>query len=99
MTLSVKLLLIATLILSIIIPFGYYLIGEKNKKRYKRAIGTNVFFFFGALVIAGIMLLGGNPVHAADATTAPKSFCNQNLLSRSRIYTEFITSFHELSPV
>ena len=36
MTLTVKLLLIATLILSIIIPFGYYLLGEQSKKRYKK---------------------------------------------------------------
>ena len=48
-------------------PFGYYLIGEKNKKRYKRAIGTNVFFFFGAFVIASIMMYGGN-VQAASST-------------------------------
>ena len=65
MTLTVKLLLIATLILSIIIPFGYYLLGEQSKKRYKKAIGANVFFFFGAFVIAGIMLFGGDTVHAA----------------------------------
>ena len=73
MNTTVKLLLIATLMLSIIIPFGYFLIGQKTKKRYKRAVGTNVFFFFGALVIAGIMLLGGDPVQAADATTAVAS--------------------------
>ena len=70
MTLSVKLLFIATLILSIIVPFGYYLIGEKNKKRYKRAIGTNVFFYFGAFVIAAIMMFGGEPVQAAAAAEA-----------------------------
>ena len=56
MTLTVKLLLIAALMLGIIIPFGTFLLGERTKKRYKRAIGANVFFFFGALVIAGIML-------------------------------------------
>ena len=66
MTLTVKLLLITTLVLSIIIPFGYYLLGEKSKKRYKRAIGTNVFFYFGAFVIAAIMMFGGEPVQAAD---------------------------------
>ena len=66
MTLTVKLLLIATFILSIIIPFGYYLLGEKSRKRYKRAIGTNVFFYFGAFVIAAIMMFGGDPVQAAD---------------------------------
>ncbi len=32
MTLTTKLILIAALILSIIIPFGYYLIGERNRK-------------------------------------------------------------------
>ena len=52
MTLTTKLILIAALILSIIIPFGYYLIGERNRKKYKRAIGTNVFFFFGAFAAA-----------------------------------------------
>lgn len=67
MTLTVKLLLIATLVLSIIIPFGYYLLGEKSKKRYKRAVGANTFFFFGAMVIAGIMMFGGDTVHAAEA--------------------------------
>ena len=67
MTLTTKLVLIVTLILSIIIPFGYYLIGEKNKKRYKRTIGVNAFFFFGAFAIASIMLLGGPEVHAASA--------------------------------
>ena len=64
MTVTVKILLIATLILSIVIPL-YYLIGEKNKKRYKRAIGTNIFFYFGAFIAAGIMLFSGTPVQAA----------------------------------
>lgn len=70
MTLTVKLLLIAALILSIIIPFGYFLIGEKNKKRYKRTLATNVFFFFGAFLVAGIMLFTGAPVQAAEAAGA-----------------------------
>ena len=66
MTLTTKLILIAALILSIIIPFGYYLIGERNRKKYKRAIGTNVFFFFGAFVITSIMMFAGPQVHAAS---------------------------------
>lgn len=72
MTLATKIILIAALILSIIIPFGYYLIGEKNKKRYKKTIGVNAFFFFGAFAIASIMMLGGN-VQAADTTAAAAS--------------------------
>lgn len=68
MTIATKIIFIAALILSIIIPFGYYLIGEKNKKRYKRTIGINAFFFFGAFAIASIaMLAGPGSVHAATA--------------------------------
>ncbi len=71
MTLATKLILSITLILSIIIPFGYFLIGEKNKKRYKLTLATNAFFFFGAFTIATIMLLGGPNAQAAEtATTA-----------------------------
>ena len=48
MTLATKIIFITALILSIILPFGYYLLGkEKSRRRYKRAIGTNAFFFFG----------------------------------------------------
>ena len=43
MTLATKIIFIIALIVSIIVPFGYYLLGEKSKKRYKRAIGTNAF--------------------------------------------------------
>ena len=66
MSLTVRLLLIATLLLSIVIPFGYFLIGQRTKKRYKRAIGTNVFFFFSTILIAGIMLFAGDPVQATQ---------------------------------
>ena len=69
MTLATKIIFIIALIVSIIVPFGYYLLGEKSKKRYKRAIGTNAFFFFGAFAIATIMLLGGPDVHAAEAAS------------------------------
>ena len=68
MSLATKIIFIATLVLSIIIPFGYYLIGEKNKKRYKRTIGVNAFFFFGAFAIASIMMLAN--VQAAETAAA-----------------------------
>ena len=71
MSLATKIIFIAALVLSIIIPFGYYLIGEKNKKRYKRTIGVNAFFFFGAFAIASIMMLAGPAnVQAAEASGA-----------------------------
>ena len=72
MSLATKIIFIAALVLSIIIPFGYYLIGEKNKKRYKRTIGVNAFFFFGAVAIASIMMLAG-PANVQAAETAAAS--------------------------
>ena len=70
MTLTVKLLLVLALVLSIIVPFGYYLLGERSKKRYKKALGANVFFYFGCFLIAGIMLFGGAPVEAAETASS-----------------------------
>lgn len=72
MTLSIKLLLIAAIVLGIIIPFGYYLLGEKSKKRYKKALGVNIFFYFGAFLVASIMLFGGD-VQAAETAAAAAS--------------------------
>ncbi len=75
MTLGTKIVFIIALVLSIIIPFGYYLLGrEKSRRRYKRAIGSNVFFFFGAFVVASIMLLGGPDVQAAGSVAADSGF-------------------------
>lgn len=74
MTLATKIVFIIALTVSIIVPFGYYLIGEKNKKRYKRAVGVNVFFFFGAFVLASIMMLGGPNVQAAEAAASDAGF-------------------------
>ena len=45
MTLT-KIVLIIALILSIVIPFGAFLIGERSKGRYKTSLGINCFFFF-----------------------------------------------------
>ena len=49
MSLTIKLLLIAAIVLGIILPFGYYLIGQKNAKRYKKALGANIFFTLAVL--------------------------------------------------
>lgn len=69
MTLLTKIVLILALVLSIIVPFGAYLIGEKNKGRYKAAVGCNAFFFFGTMMLAAVMAFGGD-VQAAETTAA-----------------------------
>lgn len=65
MTLT-KIVLIIALILSIIIPFGAFLIGERTKGRYKTSLGINCFFFFGTLILANIAMFSGD-VFAAEA--------------------------------
>ncbi|MCI8853858.1 MAG: ATPase [Lachnospiraceae bacterium] len=69
MSMLVKVLLIVALVLSIIIPFGYYFLGEKSRNRYKRSIGCNCFFFFGTLMLATVLVLGGE-VQAAEGAAA-----------------------------
>ena len=71
MTLTAQIVLAVALILSIIIPFGYYLIGEKSRGRYKTAIGLNAFFFFGTMLIAAaVMFTGQTSVQAASGSDA-----------------------------
>lgn len=96
MTMGTKIVFIITLIVSIIVPFGYYLLGEKSRKRYKRAIGTNAFFFFGAFAIASIMLLGGPNVQAAEAVTADAGFATGMDILRLRSLRDFPVSAAEL---
>lgn len=64
-----QVLFVIALVLSIILPFGYYLIGERNRGRYKTSLAVNVFFFFGFLLVASVVALGsGTTALAAEAT-------------------------------
>ena len=67
MTSAIKLAIIAAFILSILLPFGYFMKGERNKKRYKRSIAANIVMFFGVVVIAAVMLFVSEPVQAAQS--------------------------------
>lgn len=64
---STKIILVGILVLSFIIPFGVYLLGEKKKGSFKAALGFNALFFFGTLAIADVMMFSGK-VSAADAS-------------------------------
>ena len=50
MSTIIEILTAAALILSIIIPGGAFLLGERNKKRYKKSLAVNCFFFFGIVI-------------------------------------------------
>ena len=69
MSLMIQITVAAALILSILVPFGAFFLGEKNKKRYKRSLACNCFFFFGSLLVGTIVMFGGT-VSAQAATAA-----------------------------
>lgn len=69
---TIQILLAITLVLSIIVPFGAYLLGEQNRGRYKTTIGVNAFFFFGTLLVAiAVMFAGTTSVSAAAEAADP----------------------------
>jgi V/A-type H+-transporting ATPase subunit K len=67
---EVKIIFVIALILSIIIPFGSFLISNKKSKgTFKAALACNAFFFFATLIIADIFMFTGK-ASAAEATAA-----------------------------
>lgn len=70
---TVRILLAVTLILSIILPFGYFLIGEKTKGRFKTSLAVNCFFFFGTLLVCTVLMFNGDVFAAAEAVDASSS--------------------------
>lgn len=66
----VKITLFAALLLSIVVPFAYFLSGTKNKARYKLTIGTNAAAFFGIMLVACGFMFSGNAQAAETANAA-----------------------------
>lgn len=69
MTILIKLTLSLAFVLSIVIPFGTFLLGEKNKKRLKSSLGVNIFFFFGTMVVASVMMMSQSTYAAGEAVS------------------------------
>lgn len=70
MSTLVKITLSVALLLSIAIPFGAYVIGEKNRGRYKRALVSNLVLFFGVMLFTSAMIFSGNAQAAQAAGEA-----------------------------
>lgn len=62
---TTKIIIVAILLCSIIIPFGSFLLSKKKEGGFKAALASNAFFFFGTILVADVMLFSGN-VHAAE---------------------------------
>ena len=68
MNMIIQIVTAIALIISIIVPFGYFFLGEKSKKRYKRTLAANCFMFFGVLLVATVvMLLQEQPAYRLPA--------------------------------
>lgn len=66
---ATKILLVVILLCSMIIPVGGFLLSKRKEGGFKAALGCNIFFFFGTVLVADILLFGGN-VQAAGETAA-----------------------------
>lgn len=63
---SAKITIIITLLLTIILPFGSFLLNRKKTRGgFKAAIACNSFFFFSILIISDILMFRGK-VSAAE---------------------------------
>ena len=63
----------AALVLSFILPWGYFLRGERSAKRYKRSLAVNCLSFFGLLLIAAVVMFSGSTAVFAEGETAAAS--------------------------
>lgn len=70
MSLTIKILLAAALLLSIGVPFGAFIAGEKTKGRYKKALALNMVMFFGTIIGATVIMGMGNTALAAETAEA-----------------------------
>lgn len=65
-----KVILVLILVASILLPFGAFLFSKKKEGGFKAALGFNLFFFFGTLVVSDLLLFSGKVQAASDVAQA-----------------------------
>lgn len=65
-----KIILVVILLCSMIIPVGGFLLSKRKEGGFKAALGCNLFFFFGTVVVADILLFSGNVQAAGEVAEA-----------------------------
>ena len=65
-----KIILVLILISSILFPFGAFLFSKKKKGGFKAALGFNLFFFFGTMVVSDILHFSGKVQAASQVSQA-----------------------------
>ena len=65
-----KIILVMILLCSMIIPVGGFLLSKRKKGGFKAALASNLFFSFGTVLVADILLFSGNVQAAGEAAEA-----------------------------
>ena len=65
-----KIILVLILLCSMIIPVGGFLLSKRKEGGFKAALGCNVFFLFGTLLAADILMFRGDVQAAGEAAEA-----------------------------
>jgi V/A-type H+-transporting ATPase subunit K len=69
-----KITFVIALILSIVIPFGSFLINKKKSRgTFKATLACNAFFFFVTLIIADVFMFTGKAYAAGTGSAAQAS--------------------------
>lgn len=63
----IKITIAAALLMSIVIPFGGFMISKREKEGFKLSLGANIFFFFSTLILADLLLFTGSAGAAEEA--------------------------------
>ena len=81
MTVTVtEILVLVAMILSIFIPFRVFLVGERNKTRFRKIISVNSILFFGLLVV-GTVIMFAAPTASAAAEEAAETAASSGGIS------------------
>ncbi len=70
----IQITLFIALVLTIIIPFAAFAIGEKSKGRYKVSLLVNVLTFFGTLLVGTALLFSSSASAASEVAAASNDF-------------------------
>ena len=70
---ATKIILVVILLCSMVIPVGGFLLGKRKEGGFKAALASNLFFFFGTVLVADILLFSGNVQAAGEAAEAAAS--------------------------
>ncbi len=73
---TTKIILVLILLCSMIIPVGGFLLSKRKEGGFKAALGCNLFFFFGTLLVADILLFSGNVQAAGTAEETVEAAAN-----------------------